>query len=227
MVYEPQSTPRLLVNNMSFRLESICVGYRATCIRFNGLHRTVFMLCRVQGIAQRARRAWIQAAAFFCWLASAAASSGPPSVSNRDSQTRDERLSSCVVQLVLCESRACSASAFQSVMRLCPLRDRTCAPVKGVPWKSQTRPRLRSIPIATCGGPPPGPLAIHGFVCPHHSGNLRCTSGFLGPVPNCLCAPQDENSSSAASIFEQIRSERTKSRLRTGSPCLSQVSAER
>ena len=111
MVYEPQSTPRLLVNNMSFRLESICVVYRATRIRFNGFHRTVFMLCRVQGIAQRARRAWIQAAAFFCWLASAAASSGPPSVSNRDSQTRDERLSSCVVQLVLCESRACSASA--------------------------------------------------------------------------------------------------------------------
>jgi hypothetical protein len=63
-------------------------------------------------------------------------------------------------------------------MRLCPLRDRTCAPVKGAPWKSQTRPRLRSIPTATCGGPPPGPLAIHGFVCPHHSGNLRCTSGF-------------------------------------------------
>ena len=86
MVYEPQSTPRLLVNNMSFRLASICVGYRATCITFNGLHRTVFMLCRVQGIAQRARRAWIQAAAFFCWLASAAASSGPPSVSNRDSR---------------------------------------------------------------------------------------------------------------------------------------------
>jgi hypothetical protein len=104
-------------------------------------------------------------------------------------------------------------------MRICRLRDRACAPAKGVLWKSQTRPRLRYIPIATSGGPPPGPLAIHGFVCPLHSGNLRCTSGFLGPVPDCLCAPQDENSSSAAITFEQIRSERTKSRLRTGSPC--------
>jgi hypothetical protein len=35
MVYELQSTPVLLANNMSFRLESICVGYRATRIRFN------------------------------------------------------------------------------------------------------------------------------------------------------------------------------------------------
>ena len=140
MVYEPQSTPRLLVNNMSFRLESICVGYRATCIKFNGLHRTVFMLCRVQGIAQRARRAWIQAAAFFCWLASAAASSGPPSVSNRDSQTRDERLSSCVVQLVLCESRACSASARtcfkgvnESLAVVPPANKRTLLPPSLVP----------------------------------------------------------------------------------------------
>jgi hypothetical protein len=77
----------------------------ATRIRFNGLHRTVFMLCRVQGVEQRARRAWIQAAAFFCWLASAAAPSGPPSVSKSAIETRKPEmrvfLSSCAVQLVL------------------------------------------------------------------------------------------------------------------------------
>ena len=45
-------------------------------------------------------------------------------------------------------------TSFGTVEVANTFRDRTCAPVKSAPWKSQARPRLRSIPIATCGGPP-------------------------------------------------------------------------
>jgi hypothetical protein len=73
--------------------------------------------------------------------------------------------------------------------------------VRGVPWKSQTRPRLRFLPIATCGGlyrSTAWPFGHPWVLLSASLGQPTMLFWVLGPVPDYLCAPQGENSSSAA-----------------------------
>jgi hypothetical protein len=89
---------------------------------------------------------------------------------------------------------------------LCPLAS---------PPNPQTRP-YPAPPIATCGGPPPGHLAIHEFVSMHHSGNQRCTLGLWVPSPTTsMCTP-------GRGFFKRVTyAQLDYCRLRTGSPpCL-------